>query len=203
MNPRYRPIAYAVGGLLAVWLIAGVGFFVAHHSKMTAEKLKAFVEEIDLSKLSGEARAKAIRDLIAKLNSLSLEERRKARADHLWAKLFDQMTDEEKAKFIEETLPTGFKQMLEAFEKLPQEKRQKVVDNAVKRMRENNEMSGGGNPYRGNKDGKPRMNEDLQKKAVEAGLKTFFTQSSAQTKAEMAPLMEEIQHSMETGRMFR
>lgn len=203
MSPRYRPIAFAAGGLILVWLVAWLGFAVARNSKMTAEKIKARLEATDLSKLSGEARAKAIRDLEEKLNALSPEERRKARGERLWIKWFDQMTEEEKGQFIEATMPAGFKQMLEAFEKMPEEKRQKVVNDAIKRMRDNNQFAGGGNPYRDDKDGKPRMSEDLQKKAVETGLKTFFTQSSAQTKAELAPLMEEIQHSMETGRMFR
>ncbi len=98
----------------------------------------------------------------------------------------------EKAQFIDATMPTGFKQMIGAFEQLPDDKRHKIIDDAMKNLQKN----GPG----GNRSG---ISPELEAKVRTIGLNTFYSQSSAQTKAELAPFLEELQRQMESGKMLR
>ncbi len=172
---------------------------------MTAEKVQAYAESVDISKLQGEAREKAIRELANKLNALSFEERRKARLERQAWSWFDRMTEQEKADFIEATMPTGFKQMLTSFEQLPEEKRRRAVDDALRRLREARDGSGdgAGRGRRGGTNSPPVLSEELEARVRTIGLRAFYSQSSAQTKAELAPVLEELQRVMESGRAFR
>ena len=204
LSPRQRPVVYATISLTVVWLVAWGGYTFAKNSKVTGEKVRAYLADTDLKKLQGEARAKALRKLADQLNSLSVEERRTARMDAEWNKWFQEMTDAEKGAFLEATLPSGFKQMLTAFEQLPPDKRKRAVTDALKRLKEAQDDPAIREQWQARKqEAPPPMSEDLQKKVTSIGLNTFYTQSSAQTKAELAPVLEEIQRSMERGRFLR
>ena len=195
----------AAGVILAAWILAVAGYRVANSSRMSAEKLRAFAQSVDLSKLSASARAKAIRELADKLNALAPEERRRARLERVWQGWFGRMTEEEKGTFIEATMPAGFKQMLTSFEQLPEERRRRAIDDALKRLKEAREETqrDGGPETDAGTNSPPVLSAELQQKITRIGLKTFYSDSSAQTKAEMAPLLEELQRTMESGRMFR
>ena len=187
--------------LVVIWAVAIAGYEIARHAKVTPEKVHAYIGALDFSHLSAAARAAAIKRLAAMLNALSLEERRSLRLDRTaW---FNEMTEAKKSEFLEATLPTGFKQMLAAFEEMPPDKRQRVVDQAVKQMKEANEKvaADGQSPTAGN--GGAVLSPELQEKVTKIGLQSFYSQSSAETKAELAPLLEEMQRTMESGRMMR
>ena len=204
-SQRWRPVFLFAAAILGIWLVALAGYRIARNARMTADKVRAYAESVDISKLSGAARAKAIRDLEAKLNALSLEERRKARFERVSRGWFDEMTEQEKAEFIEATMPTGFKQMLTSFEQLPEDKRRRSVDDALRRLREARDQMNAGQPGAnpGGTNSQPVLSDELQAKVRSIGLKTFYSQSSAQTKAELAPVLEELQRVMESGRPFR
>jgi len=202
MSPRWRPVLFAGIALVAIWIVAVVGYTIGKNAKATPEKVKAYIESVDFSKLSAAERAKAIRKLADMLNKLSLEDRRRARLERLTWNWFNEMTEEEKGTFLEATMPTGFKQMLTSFEQLPEEKRKKTVDDALRRLKEAQTQDPSTASNNGT-NGPPVLSKDLEAKVRSIGLQTFYSQSSAQTKAELAPVLEELQKVMESGRPFR
>ncbi|HYT58882.1 MAG TPA: hypothetical protein VEL06_01850 [Haliangiales bacterium] len=204
-SQRQRPIVIAVAIITAAWVVAWAGYAIAKNSRMTADKVRAYARAVGLNQMSGDARAKAIRELAAKLNKLTPEERRKARVERVPQTWFEAMTEEEKGTFIELTMPTGFKQMLASFEQLPEERRRRAIGDALRRLKEEQEKmkEDGEAPSEATTNAPPVLSKDLQEKVTKIGLKTFYSESSAQTKAEMAPLLEELQRTMESGRMFR
>ncbi len=187
LTQRWRPVALTLIALLLIWAVAIAGFAIARNAKVTAEKVRAYIESTDLSKLKGEARAKAIRKLSDMLNRLSIEERRQARLEKLASEWFNEMTDEEKGQFIDD-------------------KRRRAVDDALRRLKEDEAKARAGEPGANGATGTnqpPALSKELEAKIRTIGLKTFYSQSSAQTKAELAPVLEELQKVMESGRPFR
>lgn len=204
-NPRQKFLAGAIASLVGIWLVVWVGHWYFESLKMTADKVHAYLESVDLSKLTGAARAKAIRELEDKLNALSFEQRQQVQMRHFLNEWFSKMTDDEKAQFIEATMPTGIKQMINAFEQLPEDKRHQAIDNAMKNLRaaENGAPARGTNAPTVGTNAPPPINPELEAKIRTIGLKAFYSQSSAETKAEAAPLLEELQQVMESGRLQR
>jgi hypothetical protein len=199
-NQRWRFLLWTSCAIAGIWALAVAGHCYFGTLVVTADKVRAYVQSIDFANLTGAARAAALKKLEDELNALSYQERQRLRLEHFMKDWFALMTEEEKSQFIEATMPTGFKQTIEAFEKLPEEKRRKTIDDAIKRLRASANASA--TPASGT-NAPPPISRELEGEIRTIGLKSFYSQSSAQTKAEAAPLLEEMQRQMESGRMLR
>jgi len=199
-HPRKQAVLWAIGAVAIIWAVTWSGVIVARNARVTPDKVRDYIAAVDLSKLSAADRAEALRKLAGMLNRLSLEERQELRLGRTVTGWFSEMTESEKAGFIEATLPTGFKQMITAFEEMPEEKRRRAVDQAMRRLREQQQRGPLGGMEGSN--APPPLSPELEAKVRTLGLKSFYGESSAQTKAELAPLLEELQRNMESGRPF-
>jgi len=196
-NRRFRPLLFAAAALAAVWIVALVIFHFSGRARVTVEKLQQYVDSTDLDKLSAAKRDRAVFQFAGMVNSLSAEERMNWRREDGWKKWFQGMNETERAKFIEMTLPTGFKQMMDAYSRLPEDQRKKFIDDAVNKLRQAGVNQSVGD-YGTN--GPPPLSPELERKVREIGLKEFYTDSSPETKAELAPLLEQMQIQIRSGR---
>jgi len=203
VSQRWRPVFISAFAVIAIWILAIIGFTVAKNSRLTAEKVRAYMESVDLSKLTSAQRDRAIQKLADKLNALSLDERRRAQLEGVAQAWFDKMTEAEKSKFLEATMPAGFKQMLAAFEQMPEDQRRRTIEDTLRRLKESRAHIQAGEGNLEGTNAPPPVSKELQAKIRTMGLAAFYTQSSAQTKAELAPVLEEMQRVMESGRPFR
>ncbi len=201
MSARSRPLLIAFAVVAVIWAMALGGMAVARHLKVSPEKVRSYLAGLDLAKLSPEQRRAVLRKLATLLNALSPEDRRAARMSREFAAFFRTLTDAEKGEFLELTLPAGFNEMLSAFEQMPEEKRRKAVEDTLRRMREQAAAADAGEPS-GNTPGE-ELSPELREKMVKAGVKAFMDQGSPETKAELQPVLEEMQRNMESGRLFR
>ena len=202
-SQRQRPILLAVATLVVIWVVAIAGYQIAQHAKITPEKVRAYTASVDFSHLSAAEREAALKKLAAMLNALSLDERQSLRLDRTTYKWFEKMTEDEKGAFLDATMPTGFKQMIGAFEEMPTDKRKRVVDQAVKQMKDARDKLAQDGQMPLSDTNAVVLSAELQDRVTKIGLQSFYSQSSAQTKAELAPLLEEMQRTMESGRMLR
>ena len=102
---------------------------------------------------------------------------------------FRNLRPEEQARFLDLTLPTGFKQMMDALNKMTPEKRQQFVDKALADMKKRE----GDRPPDAELDGNAR-------KIIDQGFKSFYSDASADVKMDVAPLIEQLQKNLQGGR---
>jgi hypothetical protein len=195
---KRRPVLKAICAIAIAWVLAWSGYIISKHSKMTADKVKQYQNSIDLSRLSAADRLKALKALAEKLNALSPEERQLWRLDLDW---FRQLTDEEKAYFIDAFLPGEMRLALKMFEKWPKDRQQREIDDALRDLRAH-AADPQAHPLSGlNGTNGPLLTPELDQKIRTIGLNSLFSQGSAQTKAQLAPLLIEVQRQFESGQL--
>ena len=197
LGQRQRPILLAVAAIVVIWLLAITGYTIAQNTIVTADKVRAYVASVNLGGLPATGRAQALERLTTMLRAMSPEQRQEVRLDRTAYRWFDQMTDAEKKAFIEATMPANFKQMLSAFEQLPPDRQRRMLEQTFRQLR----ATGGGLPPGAN--GFPQFNPDMLITMRTDGLSNAYSQSSAETQVELAPVLEELQRVMQTGGRFR
>ena len=198
MNQRNRPLLMGAVAIIAAWLLAWSSYVICGHTKTTAEKVRKYEASLDLAHMSSAERLKAIKSLAEKINAMSPEERQRWKLDLDW---FRQLTEDEKAFFLDAFLPGEMKTALRMFEQWPKERQQHEIDQAMKELRQH-AADPRGHPIGGqDATNGPLFSPELDKKVRTMGLNALYSQGSAATKAQLAPLLMEVQRQFESGQL--
>ncbi len=172
--------------LVGVWLLVAGVIFVARSAKPTPESVVRYAEEHPVEGKTPAERERIMRKLANELNQLDYDQRREVRMGKRLEVFFKSLQPQEQSHFIDLTFPAGFRKMMDSFNKMTPQKRKQFVERTLADMRR-----------RGAEEEPPRPDDPNVQKIIAQGLHSFYSEASAETKLDLAPLVEQMQMNLQ------
>ncbi len=186
MRPTWPKI---IAALAVLWSVFGGALWWAKAHRQTPERIVEFVGKNPLADKPPAERSKFIETVAARVNGLEFEQRQEMNQQKRLDSFWKGMSKTEQAHYLELVLPTGFKQMMENFNKMDPLKRRHLVEKAVKDMRQH---AGDGPPA----DADPEQ----VRKIVDEGLKSFYSDATIEAKMDALPFLDELERTVKWSR---
>ncbi|MCC7518302.1 MAG: hypothetical protein IT578_03855 [Verrucomicrobiae bacterium] len=193
MTSRRRLWIWTGLAVAIAWVLAAGSIAFFRGQRVTSEKVVAYLREKPLRDLSDEERMRRIEGLADRVNRLDFEERQKVRFEKEIRRIVLEMTEAERVRYLSLTLPSGMKNMMEAFNKMPPLKRKQVVHRAITEL---SRYSEGGDRAEMEK----TLGDENVKRIAAEGMKAFLSEANSQTKLDLQPLFEQVQNILQMGR---
>ena len=180
-----------VGLLIVIWVVVGGVILWARAAKPTPESVTNYLAQHPVQDQTPKQRGEVLDNVAKQLNQLSYEERREVRMSRKLDGFFRGLNPEEQNRFLDLTLPTGFKQMMDALNKMTPEKRKAFVNKALEDMKK----------HEGEELPEDRKQMDATgQKIIDEGFRSFYSDASADVKMDVAPLIEQLQRNLQSIR---
>jgi hypothetical protein len=197
VNGKKAIIFKGLAVLALVWALVFAVRSVASGKKVTAERLDREVLALDLADWSetpgsgalAEKREKEIRRISEMVNKLDFKERQKNRDSRAGEKFFRKLSVTEKNLFIDLTIVESMGRFMEALDQMPEEQRKKFVAQGLKEIQDGRTEA--------EMERAKEMDNRLLTKISEEGMRAYFDKASADTKLDLAPLMEAMNEVMQ------
>ena len=197
MNANKAIIIKAAAALAVIWILVFAVRSIAASKKITAERLQNEISELafdDWSEDSGssseaEERENEIRRIADMVNKLDFEERQKNRENQSAEDFFRKLDAREKNLFVDLTIVETMGRFMEALDQMPPEQRKEFVQKGLSEIQEGRTEADMARAQ--------EMDEDLLTKISEEGMRAYFNEASADTKLDLAPLMEAMNEVMQ------
>lgn len=187
---KKRILIQALLVLVVAWgLVIGLRA-VAGSKRITADKISQIIEDANFDDwsegvpvgASTSDREDQLLEVVDMINRLDFAERERARDERKGEEFFRKLAPEEKDRFVKLTVAKTMETMLRALDGMPPAERRKMVENGLRDIetgRTAEEMSR-----------TRELSENLLNQITSEGIKAYFKETSAQTKLDLAPLME-------------
>jgi hypothetical protein len=185
---KLRLIVRTAIGVAILWLVVLAAIHFLHLMQPTVASVAAWCQRQEWGALSAEERARRLAALADQMNQLSFAQRQKLSGNAGFQSLTQQMTDDEKLSLMDKTLPRGFAQIMDSFNRMKPEDRRHLVSQALENMKKWNPQQ---------QDRPTGFNEAAMQKVVQTGFTSYLQDASAETKLDLAPLVEQIQIDMQ------
>jgi hypothetical protein len=197
MNHHRALIFKAVAVLVLVWGVVFAVRSMAASKKVTADRLDLEVRALrfeDWSEQSGsvaeaERREEGIRRIASMVNRLDFKERQRNRENRSNEEFFRRLNPREKNLFVDLTIVESMGKFMEALDQMPAAQRRQFVEQGLREIQEGRT---GAEIER-----VQEMDEQLLAKISEEGMRAYFSQATADTKLDLAPLMEAMNEVMQ------
>ncbi len=185
--------------LAIVWgCVWGVRAY-AGSKKITAERLNREIAAAHFADWSDEKSASnptearrretKLRNIASLVNRLDFQEREKNREARTGETFFRKLDPNEKSLFINLTIVESMSRFMEALDAMKPEQRKKFVEQGLKEINEGRTQAEMARA--------DELGADLLDKISQQGIKAYFDKSSANTKLDLAPLMEAMNETMQ------
>ena len=187
---RMRPNWIKISVLLVlVWGVIGGAIWMVRKNRPTPERIAKFVGANSLEGKPPADRTKLIEEVAKKVNRLEYEQRREMDKQRKLEVFWKAMNGEERSRYLDLVLPSGFKQMMENFNKMEPGKRKRMVQKAVDDLREH----GGDREKRD-------VNDPQFRKIIDQGLKSFYSDATLDAKMDALPFLEALEQTVTWSR---
>ena len=182
MRPNWIKIAVV---LAILWGVVGGATWLVRKNRSTPEGIAGYVGANPLDGKPDADRAKIIEHIAGQVNRLDYDQRRDLDKERRLMPFWTAMNAGEKSHYLDLVLPTGFKQMMENFNKMEPGKRKRMVQKAVDDLRS----------HGGDHEGRD-MNDPQFKKIVDQGLKSFYSDATIDAKMDALPFLEALEQTV-------
>lgn len=174
--------------LVLIWALAGGALRWVESVRPTPEKLATYLAENSVGTASPAQREDIIARTASQLNYLTFEQRQELRESGSVRSFFEQLTAQERAQFLDLTLPEGFRQLMNALNKMGEPQRKKIVDRVLNNLQtESPELA-------------ERIGAPEAQKIISQGLSSFYEEADASVKLDFAPVIEQLQRATQSMR---